>query len=274
MNLLQRTHGFAPRLHQLGRISAAGAIAACLLVATGQTANADNINPIGTTTSVNSGTYDYNNTNAETGYLNNGTLDVSSDLVNPGYPQFDYNSQGLTNNYGTAAVSGGSFDQNIEGLVNWFGAVNLTGGSFDSNSNTGFNNYGGTATVSGGSFDDNYIGLNNSGTTSLTGGSFSGNGFDLWAYDGTLSIYGTAFSVGGNDFSGDLPQGTGSFNWTQANGNTQTLSYDIFSPGNIDLVQVAAAPEASSFVLFGVLLAMAGAAIVLRSRRHSRADQA
>ena len=164
---------------------------------------------------------------------------------------FDQNTYGVFNNLSsTAVVSGGMLDSNGIGLLNWSSTAYVTGGAFSGNS-TNIQDISGKMYLSGGTFGNN-------GTT-----------YDLLEDGGTMNVYGTAFSGP----VGDLAQGTGSFTWTQANGNIQTLSYDNINNGTIDLIVGTApnpVPEMATSVSLGITLMLAVLMIQITRRRSSQ----
>ena len=169
--------------------------------------------------------------------------------------------------------------------------VTVNGGQFENNSNFGLIVGGGTTTVNGGTFSGNFNNISvqgngtlnfyggsvtnaqnlgmaaENGTINIYGGTFSGNGIDLlpFATTATITLYGTFSQYG--QVTGSSGTITGSL---VDGGGLQTFSYssETVDRAEVFLVQATSpVPEASSFVSFGLLLALGLGGMVIATRR-------
>ena len=198
------------------------------------------------------------------------------------------NSGTYTNNYtgpsGNVTVNGGTFIGRVNdstgftcgpNSVNTFNGGDFSGGSFnDFGVSVG---YGSTATFNGGLFTPTGVGITATNTAiTIKGGTFrSQNDFNNDAFvvdnNGSITVYGTNLEF----FDGNNQPLPGVTTYYLNNGyvggtlenNTQSthLPFQIVNNGTVKLVNLAAVPETSTRISFG-LLALGLSTLFLRAR--------
>lgn len=204
-----------------------------------------------------------------------------------------YGGSGIDVNSSTAIINGGTFTGGdsgpaagtADGITSEFG-----GSGLNSNNNA-------IITVNGGTFHGGngvQVGVNTgppgagiislSGTTYVYGGTFAGgtgnqDGYGLDFFLGTLTVYGTNFTVTDTEhgtvtpnFNGALPQGEGFITGTLQNDTApSTFTYRNLNQGGVfSLSDPAAAPEPSQWSAWGVGLLGIGI-LALKAKKRAAA---